>query len=66
MKQQLITKHNIDTDKLKIPDIRKIMINNAKLMYKNNHKNCLETLDAIIIKKKIVWIEYHSTQVLIY
>ena len=45
-----MTKHNKDTDKLKYPDIRKILINNIKIMHKNNKKNILQTLEAIIIK----------------
>ena len=31
-----MTKHNKDTDKLKSPNIRKILINNAKIIYKSN------------------------------
>ena len=45
-----MTKHNKDTDKLKSPDIRKILINNSKLMYKNYNKNRLQILKAMTIK----------------
>ena len=38
IKQYIMTKHNKDTDKLKSPDIRKIIINNRKIIYKNNNK----------------------------
>ena len=31
-----MTKHNKDIDKLKSPDIRKIFINDTKILYKNN------------------------------
>ena len=34
-----MTKHNKDANKLKSPDIRKILINNTKIIYKNNNKN---------------------------
>ena len=33
--------HNKDTDNLKFPDIRKILINNTKIIYKNINKNRL-------------------------
>ena len=46
-----MTKHNKDTDKLRSPDIRKILINNTKIIYKNNNKNRLQVLEAITIKK---------------
>ena len=36
-----MTKHNKDTDQLKYPNIRKILINNTKIMYKYNNKNRL-------------------------
>ena len=36
IKQPNMTKHNKDNDKLKSPDIRKILINNTKIVYKNN------------------------------
>ena len=49
-KQHVITKHKEDTDKLKSPDIRNILINNAKIIYKNNKKNRLQILEAITIK----------------
>ena len=52
IKQYLMTKHNKDTDKLKCPDIGKILINNTKIMYKNNDKNHLQILEVITIKKK--------------
>ena len=45
-----MTKHNKDTEKLKSPDIRKILINNAKIIYKSNNKNCLQISDALTIK----------------
>ena len=51
IKQHLMTKHNKDTDKLKSPDIRKILINNTKNIYKNN-KNHLQIFEAITIKIK--------------
>ena len=41
-----------DTNKLKSPHIRKILINNAKIIYKNNNKNRLQILEAITIKIK--------------
>ena len=44
-----MTKHNNDTDKLKSPDIRKIHINNTKIIYKNNNKNRLQILEEITI-----------------
>ena len=40
-----MTKHNIDTDKLKFSDIRKILVNNTKIIYKNNNKNHLQILE---------------------
>ena len=45
-----MTKHNKDTDKLKSPEIRKISINNTKIIYKNNNNNRLQILEAITIK----------------
>ena len=30
-----MTKHNKNTDKLKSPNIKKILINNTKIIYKN-------------------------------
>ena len=50
-KQYLLTKHNKDTNKLKSFNIRKILINNTKIIYENNHKNHLQILEAITIKK---------------
>ena len=47
-----MTKHNKDTDKLKSPDIRKILINNTKIIYKYNNKNHLQILEVITIKNK--------------
>ena len=52
IKQQIRTKHDKETDKLKSPDIKKILINNTKIIYKNNNINCLQILEAITIKKK--------------
>ena len=46
-----MTKYNKDTDKLKSPDIRMILINNIKSIYKNNNNNRLKILEAITIKK---------------
>ena len=48
----IMTMLNKRTDKLKFPDIRKILINNTKIIYKNNNKNFLEILKGIIIKDK--------------
>ena len=45
-------KNNKDTDKLKSPDIRKILINNINIIYKNNNKNRLQILEAITKKLK--------------
>ena len=39
-----MTKHNKDSNKLESSDIRKILINNTKIIYKNNNKNCLQIL----------------------
>ena len=57
-----IKQHIMKTDKLKSPDIRKILINNTKIIYKNSNKNCLQILEAITIKneKSLLWIKYHS------
>ena len=53
-----MTKHNKDTDKLKSLDIRKILINNTKIIYKNNNKNRLQIFEATIIKNKnLLWIK---------
>ena len=49
IKQHLITKHNKDTDKLKSPDVKKVLMNNKKIIYKNN-KNRLLILEVITIK----------------
>ena len=46
-----MAKHNKDTDKLTSTDIRKILINNTKIIYKNNNKNRLQILKAISKKK---------------
>ena len=46
-----MTKHNKDTDKLKSPDIRKILINNIKIIHKKNNKNRLQILEAITKKR---------------
>ena len=40
--QGQMTKHNKDTDILKFPDIRKILINNTKIIHRNNNKNHLQ------------------------
>ena len=45
-----MTKHNEDTNKLESPDIRKIQINNTKIIYKNNNKNRLQILEALTMK----------------
>ena len=48
------TRHDKDTDKLKSLDIRKILINNTKIIYKNNNKkNGLQILKSITIKNRI-------------
>ena len=52
IKQLLMTNHKKDTDKLKSPDIRKIQINNTKIIYRKNNKNRLQILEAITIKNK--------------
>ena len=41
-----MTKNNKDTDQLRSPDIRNILINNTKIIYKNNNKNRLQVLEA--------------------
>ena len=43
-----MTKHNKNTDKFKSPNIRKILINNTKIINKNNNKNRLQILEAIL------------------
>ena len=45
-----MTKCNKDSDKLKSLDIKKILINNTEIIYKNNNKNRLQILKAITIK----------------
>ena len=52
IKQHLMRKHNKDTDKLKSSLIRKILINNTKIIYENNNKNYLQILKVISIKNK--------------
>ena len=47
-----MTKHNKDTDKLKSADVRRILINKTKIIYKNNNKKSLQILEAINIKNK--------------
>ena len=49
-----MAKYNKDTDKLKSLDIRKILINKAKIIYKNSNKNSLQILEAITILKKLL------------
>ena len=50
IKQHLMTKHNKVTDKVKSFCIRNILINNTKIMYKNNNKNRLQISKAISMK----------------
>ena len=38
----LMKKHNKEANKLKSPDIRKIVFNNTKIICKNNNKNRLQ------------------------
>ena len=45
-----MTKHNKETDKLKSSDLRKILVNNTKIIFKNNNKTRLQILKAITIK----------------
>ena len=52
IKQHLMTKYKKDTDKLKSPNIRKVLSNNTKIIYKNNNKNHLQILEAITLKIK--------------
>ena len=47
-----MTKYNKDIDKLKSLDIRKILINNTKIIYRNNNKDHLLILKAITIKNE--------------
>ena len=44
-----MTKHNKDTEKLKSSDIRKILITNTKIIYKNNNKTRLQILEGLTI-----------------
>ena len=52
IKQDIMTNHNKDSDKFKFPDIRKILINHTKIIYKNN-KNRLQILEAKVQKPTI-------------
>ena len=49
IKQDMI-KHNKDTEKFKYSDMRNIVINKTKIIYKNNNQNRLQILEAISIK----------------
>ena len=51
IKQNLMIKHNKDTDKFKSLDIKKKLINNTKIIYKNNNKNHLQIFEAITFKR---------------
>ena len=62
LKQHLMTKHNKDIEKHKSPDIRKILINNAKIKYKISNKNRLQILQTITMQKKNYY-KKHSRQV---
>ena len=44
--------HNKDTDKLKSLHIRKILINNIKIIYKSNNRIRLQIHEEITIKIK--------------
>ena len=44
-----MTRHNKSTNKLKPSDIREILIDDTKTMYKNNNINCLQILEAMRI-----------------
>ena len=46
-----MTKYNKDTEKLKSQNIRKILINNTKIIYKNNNENRLQILKEITINR---------------
>ena len=48
-KQNLMTKHNKNIDKPKSPDIRKILLKNPKIIYKDN-KNRLQIFNLVAIK----------------
>ena len=50
IKQNLMTKHNKDIDKLKSSDIKKILISVIKIFYRTNNKNRLQILLSITIK----------------
>ena len=55
-----MAKHSTDTDKLISPNIRKILINNTKIIYKNNNKNRLQILKVKTVNnflKKLLLIE---------
>ena len=51
IKYNEMTEHNKDTDKLKSPDIRQILINNTKIIYKNNYKNSFKIVKSDNYKK---------------
>ena len=42
-----MTRHNKDIDKLKSSDIRKILINNIKILYKDHNKNLSQSARAV-------------------
>ena len=48
-----MTKHDKGTDKLKSFYIKKNLINNTKIIDKNNNKTHLQILEAINIKNEI-------------
>ena len=52
MKQHLIIKHNNSTDQLRSSDVRKNLIDNEIIIYKNNNKKQLQILEAMCIKNK--------------
>ena len=52
IKQHLIIKHNNSTNQLTSSDVRKILTDNTRVMYKNNYKELLKILEAICIKNK--------------
>ena len=52
IKQDLIIKHNNNTDQLTSFDVRKILTDNSIIIYKNNNKERLQILEAIYIKNK--------------
>ena len=47
-----MTKNEKETDKLNFPDLRKIVNDNIKTIYKNNNKNRFKIPKAITIKNK--------------